>query len=159
MISAEKNSTKFKPDPNRPTSYLIRDDINSLSDMNVYLVLRKGFEVKDVQTMLEVSKLYSNPKIMSRIYGKSVRSIQRQLKANFKNSERLTPQQSTTALHYAKALEKAIEVFGNQKRAEEWLDKPCKYLNDEIPLNLIENPIGYKLVEDYLKRVELGVYL
>ncbi|MGD8221470.1 antitoxin Xre/MbcA/ParS toxin-binding domain-containing protein [Pseudomonas thivervalensis] len=59
---------------------------------------------------------------------------------------------------YAKALERAVDVFGSQQLAEDWLRKPCMYLDGQVPLELIDNPPGFQVVEDYLTRVELGVY-
>jgi putative toxin-antitoxin system antitoxin component (TIGR02293 family) len=59
---------------------------------------------------------------------------------------------------YGKALEHAANVFGSQQLAEDWLRKPCTYLDGQVPLELIDNAQGFKLVEDYLTRVELGVY-
>ncbi|QBZ89325.1 DUF2384 domain-containing protein [Pseudomonas viciae] len=59
---------------------------------------------------------------------------------------------------YVKALEHATDVFGGQRLAEDWLRKPCTYLDDQVPLELIDNPPGFQVVEDYLARIELGVY-
>ena len=59
---------------------------------------------------------------------------------------------------YAKALEHAANVFGSQQLAEDWLRKPCTYLDGQVPLELIDNSQGFKVVEDYLSRIELGVY-
>ncbi|WP_417695131.1 antitoxin Xre/MbcA/ParS toxin-binding domain-containing protein [Pseudomonas sp.] len=59
---------------------------------------------------------------------------------------------------YAKFLERAADVFGSQPLAEDWLRKPCKYLDDHVPLELIDSSQGLQVVEDYLARVERGVY-
>ena len=99
--------------------------------------------------------LYSTKKIMSRIMSKSTRKIQRQ---GIKQPAHLNSQQSAMALHHAKVLEHAINVFGNQKLAEEWLGRPCKYLNGNVPLDVIDNPAGFQAIEDYLERIEYGVY-
>ncbi|WP_367399723.1 antitoxin Xre/MbcA/ParS toxin-binding domain-containing protein [Pseudomonas migulae] len=42
--------------------------------------------------------------------------------------------------------------------AEDWLKTPCKYLHGNIPLELIGNALGYQVVEDYMTRIEQGVY-
>jgi putative toxin-antitoxin system antitoxin component (TIGR02293 family) len=65
---------------------------------------------------------------------------------------------SMPEIPYAKALEHAANVFGCQQLAEDWLRKPCTYLDDQVPLALIDNPPGFQVVEDYLARIELGVY-
>ena len=106
--------------------------------------------------MLSISDLYSAEKILSRIVSKSARTIQRQSKGN--QTVRLNSLQSALAFQYATILERAIKVFGTQKLAEEWLGRPCKYFDGEIPLDVVGNPVGFQVVNDYLERVEYGVY-
>ncbi|WP_312602685.1 antitoxin Xre/MbcA/ParS toxin-binding domain-containing protein [Pseudomonas luteola] len=156
MIPVDAQTVKTHSSARKPTEYLIRADIDQLSQLNVFLLTKEGFALKDVQAMLSVSELYSSTKIMSRIVGKSVRTIQRQ--GNNKDNARLNSQQSAVAFQYAKVLEHAMSVFGNQKLAEEWLNRPCKHLADSVPLDLIDNSLGFQAVEDYLERIELGVY-
>jgi putative toxin-antitoxin system antitoxin component (TIGR02293 family) len=156
MISAETFSAKAKPLPRKPTEYLLRIDVGQLSQVMVYKLTVKGFELKDVQDMLSTSDLYSTNKIMSRIVGKSIRTLQRQ--GSSKQPVHLNAQQSAVAFQYAKVLEHAMHVFGTQKLAEEWLGRPCKSLEGDVPLDVIDNPIGFQAVEDYLERIEYGVY-
>ncbi|MBB3105447.1 antitoxin Xre/MbcA/ParS toxin-binding domain-containing protein [Azomonas macrocytogenes] len=156
MISAEARTNKAAPAARRPTEYLLRIDSGQLSPMMIYRLTAKGFDLKDVQDMLSISDLYSTKKIMSRIVGKSIRTIQRQ--GSSKQPAQLNSQQSAVAFQYAKVLEHAINVFGTQKLAEEWLGRPCKYLDGDVPLDVIDNPVGFQAVEDYLERIEYGVY-
>ena len=139
-----------------PTEYLLRTDSRQLSSIAVYRLTADGFELKHVQDMLAISILYSNQKILSRIVGKSVRTLQRQ--GSSKQPSHLNSQQSAVAFQYAKVLEHATAVFGTQKLAEEWLGRPCKFLDGNIPLDVIDNPVGYQAVEEYLERIELGIY-
>lgn len=154
MLTAEAPS-KSPRAARRPTEYLLRTDSDHLTAVMVYQLTHEGFALKDVQDMLSVSVLYSSNKILSRIVGKSVRTIQRQ---GAKQPAHLNSQQSAVALQYAKVLEHAINVFGNQTLAEQWLAKPCKYLDGNVPLEMIDNPVGFQAVEDYLERIEYGVY-
>lgn len=156
MISADTFTVKAAPMTRRPTEYLLQVDAGQLSQVMVYKLTVKGFELKDVQDMLSTSDLYSTNKVMSRIIGKSIRTLQRQ--GSSKQPAHLNAQQSAVAFQYAKVLEHAIHVFGTQKLAEEWLGRPCKYLEGDVPLNVIDNPIGFQTVEDYLERIEYGVY-
>lgn len=71
---------------------------------------------------------------------------------------RLNHQQRIAASQYGQVLKPAILVFGSQQLAEDWLKKPCKYLHGNIPLELIGNALGYQVVEDYMTRIEQGVY-
>jgi len=155
MPTAEARTDKSSPPTRRPTEYLLRNDMDQLSSVMVYRLTIKGFALKDVQDMLSLSDLFSNKKIMSRIVGKSIRTLQRQ---GTRQPALLNAQQSAVASQYAKVLEHAITVFGTQKLAEEWLGRPCKYLDGDVPLDVIDNPVGFQAVEDYLERVEYGVY-
>ncbi len=74
--------------------------------------------------------------------------------------KRLVKKQSVpfSSGQYSKVLEQAIAVFGNQKLAEVWLGRPCRYFGGELPLAIITDPVGLQAVEDYLQRIERGVY-
>jgi putative toxin-antitoxin system antitoxin component (TIGR02293 family) len=156
MVAIETRTVKATPPARRPTEYLLRADTGQLSSVMIYRLTLQGFALKDVQDMLSMSLLYSTQKVISRIVGRSVRTIQRQ--GSSKQPAQLNAQQSAVAFQYAKVLEHATSVFGTQKLAEEWLGRPCKYLDGDVPLDVIDNPIGFQTVEDYLERVALGVY-
>ncbi|MDR6926929.1 putative toxin-antitoxin system antitoxin component (TIGR02293 family) [Pseudomonas sp. BE134] len=124
--------------------------------MLVIRYTQEGFELSDVRDMLAISALYMEHDLMQRITGKSIRTVQRLTKET--GQVRLNQQQSTVAFQYAQTLEHATNVFGNLLLAEEWLRKPCKYLDGYVPLELIDNSLGFQAVEDYLTRIEYGVY-
>lgn len=65
---------------------------------------------------------------------------------------------SAATLQYAKVLDRAINVFGNQLLAEEWLGRPCRYLDGDVPQNVIDNPERFQAVDAYLERIKYGVY-
>lgn len=69
----------------------------------------------------------------------------------------LVGQRSATLL-YARVLDRAIDVFGNQRLAEEWLGRPCRYLDGDVPQDVIDKPDRFQAVEDYLERIKHGVY-
>ena len=156
MVSTESRPVKAAPPARRPTEYLFRVDTDQLSNVMILSLTNKGFSLKDVQDMLSITLLYSNQKVLSRIVGKSIRTIQRQ--GSSKQPAQLNSLQSAVAFQYAKVLEHAIAVFGTQKLAEEWLGRPSKYLEGQVPLDVIDNPVGFQAVEDYLSRIEYGIY-
>ncbi len=65
---------------------------------------------------------------------------------------------SASTLLYAKVRDRAIDVFGNQRLAEEWLGRPCRYLDGDVPQDVIDNPKRLQAVEAYLERIQHGVY-
>lgn len=152
---ASAKPTDGRASVRKPTEYLLGRDIKMLSPVMIYKITTEGFAFQDVQEMVSVSVLLSNKKIMSRIVGRSVRTLQRQ---GDKKQANLNSHQSAVALQYAKVLEQAINVFGTQQLAEEWLGRPCKFLEGNVPLDMIDNPVGFQAVEDHLSRIEHGVY-
>ncbi len=65
---------------------------------------------------------------------------------------------SIANLQYAKALKHAINTFGNQRLAEEWLRRPCRYLDGDVPQDVIDNPARFQAIETYLTGIRHGVY-
>jgi putative toxin-antitoxin system antitoxin component (TIGR02293 family) len=53
---------------------------------------------------------------------------------------------------------KAVEVFGSKEDAEQWLRSPAMGLDGRRPIDLLESPEGKQLVEEFLGRLEFGVY-
>jgi putative toxin-antitoxin system antitoxin component (TIGR02293 family) len=53
---------------------------------------------------------------------------------------------------------KAVEVFGSKEDAEQWLRSPAMGLDGRRPIDLLESPEGKQLVEEFLCRLEFGVY-
>lgn len=156
MITVEpRQVSSLQPDC-RPTTYLTQSQSEQLSTLDLFLRVREGFALSDVKAMVAASELYSAAKVLRRITGKSSSTIQRQ--GSKGGAARLNAQQSTVAFQYAQALEHAASVFGSKKRAEEWLGRPCKHLADHVPLEMIENSLGFQVVEGYLQRIEFGVY-
>jgi putative toxin-antitoxin system antitoxin component (TIGR02293 family) len=140
----------------KPTEHLIHARIEELSELHVFLLVREGFALTDVQAMIAFSELYSSSKLIIRITGKPSRP--KQGKVAESTTDRLSPIQSAIAFQYAKVLEHATTVFGTLRLAEEWLAKPCRRLDDQSPLDLAGNPVGFQVIENYLERIELGVY-
>jgi putative toxin-antitoxin system antitoxin component (TIGR02293 family) len=138
------------------TGHLIQNDPQDLSAVRIYGRIVEGFALREVQAMLEASVPSSAKRILSRITGCSVRTIQRRIANN--EPQRLTPQQSAVAFQYAKVIEVAISVFGTPYLAEEWLRSPCRYLEWHLPLEMAENSLGSQIVEAYLERIKYGVY-
>lgn len=140
----------------KPTEYLIRKDPGELSPVDVLRLAKKGFAMLDVESMLLASELYQSRAIINRIAGRSVKSIRKQIAMD--QDVRLGGQQSLLAYQYARVLETSTSVFGCQRLAEEWLGRPCKQLDGIIPLEAIDNAIGFRAIEDYMQRIVLGVY-
>ena len=73
-------------------------------------------------------------------------------------AKQLSPEQSGRTWKLAEVLAKATAVFGSKQEAEQWLERPAMGLNQRKPIDLLATPAGVELVEDFLIRLEYGVY-
>jgi putative toxin-antitoxin system antitoxin component (TIGR02293 family) len=90
-----------------------------------------------------------------KVLGISDRTLRRQRETPMK------PMPATLASKtwlFAETLAKASEVFGSQEKAEEWLNKPAMGLDGQRPIELLQTVQGTELVNDFLTRLEYGVY-
>jgi putative toxin-antitoxin system antitoxin component (TIGR02293 family) len=92
---------------------------------------------------------------LEKAVGISVRTYQRHKE---RPNKRLSPEQSGRTWKFAEILGRAIEIFGSQSEAEEWLDRPAMALEQRKPIDLLSTPAGVESVEQHLTRLEYGVY-
>ncbi|MFU2209003.1 antitoxin Xre/MbcA/ParS toxin-binding domain-containing protein [Solidesulfovibrio sp. C21] len=58
----------------------------------------------------------------------------------------------------ADIIKRATEVFGNTKKAQQWLSKPLAIFQKKSPLQYAETKEGADFVLDVLGRIEYGVF-
>lgn len=87
--------------------------------------------------------------------GMSERTFQR---SKLRPRKPLSKEQSGRTWKFAEILAKAIEVFGSREEALAWLERPAMGLEQRRPIDLLATPAGVKVVEDFLGRLEYGVY-
>ncbi|MCK1441898.1 DUF2384 domain-containing protein [Bradyrhizobium sp. 48] len=87
--------------------------------------------------------------------GMSHRTYQRLASAG---ARPLSPEQSGRTWKLAEVLAKATSIFGSMQEAEQWLERSAIGLNQHKPIDLLATPAGLELVEDFLVRLEHGVY-
>ncbi len=92
---------------------------------------------------------------LEKAVGISLRTYQRRKDAPDKP---LSPEQGGRTWKFAEILGRAIELFGSQVDAEEWLERPAMALEQRKPIDLLSTPAGVESVEDHLTRLEYGVY-
>ncbi len=66
---------------------------------------------------------------------------------------------ATRRERYKAALAEATKVFGNEKRARQWMREPAFGLNRQLPADLVATDQGAELVQTYLAQIEYGVYV
>jgi len=93
---------------------------------------------------------------LERALGMSLRTLQRKAAGSHKP---LSAEQSGRTWKFAEILAKATDVLGSQDVAEKWLETPAIGLDQRRPIDLLSTPAGVELVEDYLVRLDYGVYV
>ncbi len=92
---------------------------------------------------------------LEKAVGMSLRTFQRRRHVPAKP---LNQEQSGRTWKFAEILAKATELFGSQDEAEQRLDRPAIGLDQRCPIDLLATPAGVAMVEDFLTRLEYGVY-
>ncbi|WP_110946608.1 antitoxin Xre/MbcA/ParS toxin-binding domain-containing protein [Pseudomonas bohemica] len=156
MVSTDLANTGTTDAGCSPTAYFtqVRDEQHDA--LSLYTLVQQGFALDQVKAMVASSELYSSADLLFRITGQHSAVVQPQ--SHGAEGARLSAQQSAVAFQFAKALEHAMAVFGGQRPAELWLASPCRFLAGNVPLDMIDNALGFHAVEVYLTRVEHGVY-
>jgi putative toxin-antitoxin system antitoxin component (TIGR02293 family) len=125
--------------------------------LEVHDLLRQGLPTRALRHLIDNLKILELQNTsLEKAVGMSLRTYQRRNKTPAKPLNKL---QTDKTWKFAEILAKATEVFGSQEEAEQWLQRPAIGLNQRRPIDLLETPAGLELVEDYLERLEYGVYV
>ena len=87
--------------------------------------------------------------------GMSERTFQRH-KAD--HTRTLSREQSSRTWNFARTLTKATVVLGSQVEAERWMIQPAMGLDNRRPIDLLATAAGSELVQEFLDRLDYGVY-
>jgi putative toxin-antitoxin system antitoxin component (TIGR02293 family) len=68
----------------------------------------------------------------------------------------LTSEESDRLARVARVTRRAVEAFGDEAQALEWLRRPNRTLRGALPLDLLGTDSGAELVTDELGRIEYG---
>ncbi len=123
--------------------------------LDAHEMLLEGLPGKALSTFVD-NLMIQKAATFEKAMGMSLRTFQRHKDAP---SKPLSQEQSGQIWKFAEILTKATAVLGSQEEAEEWLDRPAIGLNQWRPIDLLATPAGVELVEDFLERLEYGVYV
>jgi putative toxin-antitoxin system antitoxin component (TIGR02293 family) len=102
----------------------------------------------------KLGALKSSPSL-EKALGMSLRTIQRRKE---RPDQVLDREQSSRTWKFAEILARATEVMGSQAEAEDWLARPAMGLDGRRPIDLLESAAGTEIVEEFLTRLDYGVY-
>ncbi|KJH69613.1 hypothetical protein UH38_22985 [Aliterella atlantica CENA595] len=96
---------------------------------------------------------------MAQTVGISRRTLSRRIQqANADSNQRLTAAQSDRLYRLARIVARAVEVFGDEVEAKQWLNEPKLTLNGQTPLAAISTEPGVEQVDLMLGRIEHGIF-
>jgi putative toxin-antitoxin system antitoxin component (TIGR02293 family) len=95
--------------------------------------------------------LQASPPHLMRVIEVNERTAQRR-----KEQGALTAEESDRLARVARVTQRAVDAFGDEDQAREWLQRPNRALRGVLPLDLLGTDAGAELVSDELGRIEYG---
>lgn len=126
----------------------------SLEMLDVHNAIVRGLPAATLVHLMQVL-VHLSVSDLGRALGVSERTIHRHTK---ENTKRLGPALGSRAWCFAELLARATMVFGGQEEAERWLGSNATGLDGRRPIDLLQTSVGSQLVDDFLGRLEHGVY-
>jgi putative toxin-antitoxin system antitoxin component (TIGR02293 family) len=123
--------------------------------LDAHEMLMTGLPGEALLHLVETFAILRRREPLEKATGISLRTVQRRRDTPVKL---LSKEQSGRTWKLAEVLAKATAVFGSGEAAEQWLERPAIGLNQRRPIDLLATPAGMELVEDFLGRLEYGVY-
>ena len=124
------------------------------STLDVHDLILRGLPAAALERLVASARLAASDATFESILGISTRTFQRRMR----DREALSPEQSGRVWKFAEILGRARTIFGSDDAAEAWLKAPALGLDQRRPIDLLATPVGVQAVEDYLTRMEYGVY-
>lgn len=73
-------------------------------------------------------------------------------------NERLSVVETDRVLRLKSIVAEAERVFGDAEKAYRWLRKPCRALDNAVPMELLETETGAKIVGNELGLIDHGMF-
>jgi putative toxin-antitoxin system antitoxin component (TIGR02293 family) len=125
------------------------------SPLEAHEMLLRGLPAKALTHLVDNFVFLRWDDSFAKAIGMSLRTYQRHMSTT---ATHLNPEQSGRTWKLAEILARATAVFGSKQDAEQWLEQPAIGLDQRKPIDLLATPAGTELVEDFLVRLEHGVY-
>jgi len=125
------------------------------TSLDVHEALATGLPGEALTHLIDNLVSLRDPASIEKAVGISRRTFQRRKVAPRKP---LSREQSGRTWKFAEILAKATAVLGSQEEAEQWLERPAIGLDQRRPIDLLATPAGVGIVEEFLGRIEFGVY-
>lgn len=127
-----------------------------LNTADAHELLLKGLPVASVLHLVSKAPCLEDGDALKRSIGVSLAALRRR-KGKIP-PPRLSCEQSNRCWRFARILGHAIGIFGSEELAAAWMTRPAIGLEHRRPADLLVTYPGTELVEQYLTRIEFGVY-
>jgi putative toxin-antitoxin system antitoxin component (TIGR02293 family) len=125
------------------------------NEVDAHELILAGLSATSLHHLVDSLSEIEVQRALEQAVGLSLRTLQR---TRHDPDRRLSTEQSGRVWRFAEVLAKATDLLGSQKQAEQWLDSPALGLGRRRPLDLMATPAGLDMIENYLGRLEYGVY-
>jgi len=76
-----------------------------------------------------------------------------------KKSGHFDKNESDRIARLARIFGRAVELFGSEESAQEWLKSPAHAMSGETPIEFCDTEVGARMVEDLLGQIDHGVFV
>jgi putative toxin-antitoxin system antitoxin component (TIGR02293 family) len=125
------------------------------SPLDAHEMLLHGLPAKALTHLVENLVVLQRTPSLEKAVGMSLRTFQRRKDTP---ARPLNQEQSGRTWKFAEILSKATSLLGSQEEAEQWLERPALGLDQRKPIDLLATPAGVEMVQNFLERIEYGVY-
>ena len=125
--------------------------------MDAHDVLMKGLPADALLHLVSAVGFLEQGDALQKAVGLSLRTLQRHKAKS--GPQNLSVEQSNRAWRFAEIFAHAIDVFGSEEAAEAWMNKAAIGLSNRKAVDLLATSAGVEAVEQYLTRLEYGVYV
>ena len=125
------------------------------SPIEAHEMILQGIPSQALEKLVTHLLVIDSSDAFEKAFGMSERTFQRH-KSDY--SRTLSTEQSSRTWNFARILTKATSVLGSQDAAEKWMIMPAMGLDDRRPIDLLATAAGAELVQEFLERLDYGVY-
>ncbi|MFV0334249.1 MAG: antitoxin Xre/MbcA/ParS toxin-binding domain-containing protein [Tropicimonas sp.] len=126
------------------------------NSLDAHDLIVRGIPSKSLLHLVDGVRILATGDVLNKAIGISIRTLQRR-KSDAKQKA-LSTEQSSRAWRFAEIIAQATDVIGSQEAAEAWMLAPAIGLDNRRPIDLLASAAGAEAVENYLTRLEYGVY-
>jgi putative toxin-antitoxin system antitoxin component (TIGR02293 family) len=125
------------------------------SPLEAHEMILHGIPGKALENLVRHLTVIDPADAFETAFGMSERTFQRH---KSDHTRTLNREQGSRTWNFARVLTKASSVFGTQEEAEKWMIESAMGLDNRRPIDLLATAAGTMLVQEFLERLDYGVY-